>query len=212
MNDVPRQPQGTPVGGQFAPDRKPEGGDIEVKFADNKSYNAQGTALHPPLPRDARQVVDFWATVEMPDHLLGNIATADLSIPYGGARMYYKDALKAHKELVKDVHRPAWRRKGDYREDSIPYLKDLYSMRLHHLQKSPRHIPPDELQQVARMGHASIQGRTLEFSEAQRVFDALFPYGNETKTPREIWNKYALWEIENAFFERVKYRLAVPQK
>ena len=208
-NFIPRHSRGTPVGGRFSERLLPEGDSdlIEVGLTDNKSYNAQGSAMHPPIPRDARQVVDFWSSVEMPDHLLNNIAIADVAIDWGGARPYYKDAIKQHKELVKDAHRPAWRRKKHYDESKIVGIQNLYSERLHALLMSPRSIPSEELMQVARMGHAFIQARSLSQTEGDKVRDAVFPFGNQTTTPRKIWLHYTLWEVEPAFFERTKYRM-----
>lgn len=206
---TPRHSRGTPIGGQFSERILPEGDVnlIAVDLSDNKSYNSQGSAIHPPIPRDARQVVDFWSSVEMPDHLLNNIAIADLAIDWGGARPYYKDALKQHKERLKDSHRPAWRRKTHYNENEIVGYQNLYSAQLHALMESPRSIPAEELMQVARMGHAFIQARNLPQAEGDKVRSAVFPFGSQTTTPKDIWFHYALWEVEPAFFERTKYRL-----
>ena len=211
MSDLPRRHRGTPIGGQFAEDRKPSDVDlIEVKLTDNKSYNSQGSAIHPPLPRDARQVLEFWTNVDMPDHLLNNIAVADLAVGVGGARLYYKDAVKEHKERLKDIHRPAWRRKNHYNEADVPGLQNLLSQQFQAIQEGPRAIPPEELQQVSRMAHVFVQARSLPKEEGDKCRDAVFSFGTETKTPRQVWNQYTLWEIEPALFERTKYRLLLP--
>lgn len=62
MSEQARQPQGVPVGGQFAPMAKPESG-IELRPLD-------GSFLYPPIFTSATDVVDFWSRVEIPDEVL----------------------------------------------------------------------------------------------------------------------------------------------
>lgn len=206
---IPRAPKGTPRGGEFAERLLPPSDTI---LADDSSYNAQGSAIHPPIPRDARQVVNFWTTVEMPDHLINNVIIADMPNGFGGARIGdYKKSLKWHQDIVKDLHRPAWRRKNFVEESRVPDLKRMWGQRLEALQKGKRKIPREEVQQVTRMAQAYLQSWRLPNEEGKRVRDAKFSYGTTTKTPREIWDYYCLWEIEPAFFEATKYRYIEPQ-
>lgn len=61
MTEQPRDPKGTPTGGQFISARRSESG---------VSLKTEGSFLFPPPMRTPEEVIDFYSSVEIPDQVL----------------------------------------------------------------------------------------------------------------------------------------------
>lgn len=73
--EQPRQPGGTPAGGQFATMSRREP-DVSLANLSDDEYNADASFEYPPLPRSVEQHVAFWSRVKVPDAVCARVRAA----------------------------------------------------------------------------------------------------------------------------------------
>jgi hypothetical protein len=194
MTTSPRQPAGTSEGGRFATDhrdrpavRLDEGADggivVDMGTAiDDEAYNATGTYAHPPIPRNAQQVIKFWITTTIPDRVLERVAEAYV-LRNLARRASADQASRGLGNLLKR------------NRDQATLSQQL-------AERQPEDAIPDHLlTDIVRLGLMFRQANALPEDECQRLSNAQFTLnaGDVHTTPYEVWVKYELEEIEGAF-------------
>lgn len=85
MTEQPREPRGTPTGGQFSHGQR-RGANVALAPLD-------GSFLFPPPMRTAEEIIDFWSRVEIPDEALARM------------QRVYRDSRES---LLRDWPAAAW--------------------------------------------------------------------------------------------------------
>lgn len=191
----PRQPPGVPVGGQFASGSRdrarvalgsdPDGA-IHVDLAtatSDEDYNATGSYSHPPIARSPEQVIKFWLTTKIPDHVLDQVADAYAS--RNERRRAVAEANPAHKGI---------RRSTREAHAALEQVAD---------RQGYGQLPDWLLADVVRLGCLYRQSWQLTEGNDRRLREARFRLtaeGDEV-TPAQVWKQYELAEIEGAFVD-----------
>lgn len=183
----PRHPAGVPAGGQFAPGSQERSSIVLIDEADDgalhidmssatsdEDYNRTGTYAHPPIPRNAKQVIKFWLTAQIPDRVLDQVSAA-----YDARTAQLRAPAERTGLLRKAAPNPA---------DGVNPQR-------------PEQLAPYYLADVVRLGCMYRQAAALESDEATRLAGADFTLNNGAiaMSPRDAWYFYDLASIEGAF-------------
>lgn len=167
-----------------------------------------GTWSYPPsVGISTDEMAHFWATVKLHDSTISAIEVADRwGRSTEGARQH--DA-----QLLNQLKKPLGWSSRQQRKDPEGYARDRAlgesfksRFKFERVQNHWGLIPNGEYRDVVRIGAYWAQIGFLDETRGGEPGRVLFEMsGGKKVTAPEIWNKYWLWEIEDAWFGRWKY-------
>jgi hypothetical protein len=157
---------------------------------------------YPPAPtRDVEKMAHFWSTVLIPDGGLMNLENADRDRDF----FTYEDEFRKWQNAG-----PAWtaRRRKKYPDEWAKSSAESLARKamVDKVRFSQGLIPRSELRDVARLGAFWEQASELDDeSRAEAAATEFVTSSGEVLKPLDVVQKYRLWEISGAFFNRVRY-------
>jgi hypothetical protein len=166
---------------------------------------SEGTWQFPPPWSDVDELARFFATVEISDSSIANIEAADRT---------GRDILAAESAFSQwRVTQPTLTRRYEKKhpKESAAQMAEAgrRSARLDKIRFEQGFIPRSELRDVARLGGFIISCDGLDQDARVKARRMRFRLGSgDIVEAGDIWAKYELREIAEAFFNRVKYQRA----
>lgn len=175
-----RQPGGAPagIGGEFAERYYPT---VDIPL----NLDSGGTYAYPSSPETADEFVEFWRTVEIPEHVLRRVDAA------------YKEAWNARRTYLgiefEQANPIPWREKerAAYEERKEAYKREK-------LANLPASIHPTQVRPLVRVAKMHWASRHLPPAELAKFQEMTFQVPGETK--RTAAKLVAAWELEKIAF------------
>jgi hypothetical protein len=193
---INRQPQGIPVGGQFAPNQHSE---APIRLFDR----TDGSFLNPAPSATADHCIQFWSNVEIPDEIIDQVVDAyakfrsaeidsDMDKEMGQWRERWVAANPAPRG-GRQLEEHQERYKADfetYRQSVLPGI----------LSKRPERLGEYDTRQLIRAAKMLIhRPNSQRFpGEGDKVLNEPVELFDGTLTVLEIDKKYSLWDIRQS--------------
>lgn len=188
-----RQPQGIPVGGQFAPTQHAE---APIRLFDRND----GSFLNPAPSATAEHCIAFWSNVEIPDEIIDQVVVAyakhrSAEIDSDMEKIMAKWSAKWQEQNPppsKDKHLPEYQQRfrsehEAYRQSVLPAVEA----------KRPKGLGSYDTRQLIRAANMLIHRPNAKRfpGEEDKVLDYKIELFDEELTVMEIQDKYNLYEI-----------------
>lgn len=189
---INRQPQGIPVGGQFAPNQHSE---APIRLFDR----TDGSFLNPAPSATAEHCIQFWSNVEIPDEIIDQVA--DAYVKYRSEEIdrdmdqvmgQWRTNWEAQNPVPKDKQLPEYQQRfkteyEQYRQSVLPGV----------MAKRPERLGEYDTRQLIRAAKMLVhRPNSQRFpGEGDKVLNEPVELFDETATVLEIDKKYNLYDI-----------------
>ncbi|WP_422759063.1 hypothetical protein [Paenarthrobacter sp. C1] len=189
---INRQPQGIPVGGQFAANKHSE---APIRLFDR----TDGSFLNPAPSATAEHCIQFWSNVEIPDEIIDQVNDAyakfrsdEIDRDMEAEMAQWRAVWEGQNPVPKEKHLAEYQQrfKSEYEQHRLAILPRVTV-------KRPERLGEYDTRQLIRaakmLAHRPNSQRFP--GEGDKVLNEPVELFDETLTVLEIDKKYSLWDI-----------------
>ncbi|GAA4033905.1 hypothetical protein GCM10023063_17210 [Arthrobacter methylotrophus] len=192
---INRQPQGIPVGGQFAPNKHAE---APIRLFDR----TDGSFLNPAPSATAEHCIQFWSSVEIPDEIIdqvvaeyGRTRSAEIDADMEAAMSQWRASWEARNPVPKDKYLAEYQQrfKEEYEQYRLSILPGVTA-------KRPERLGQYDTRQLIRATKMLIHRPHPDRfpGEDEKVLNEKIELFDGELTVLEIERKYRLSQVRNA--------------
>lgn len=192
---INRQPQGIPVGGQFAPNQHSE---APIRLFDR----TDGSFLNPAPSATAEHCIAFWSAVEIPDEIIDQVVdayaksrSAEIDTDMEQIMAQWRTRWEEQNPAPKDKHLPEYQQrfKNEYEQHLQAVMPGVVA-------KRPERLGEYDTRQLIRAAKMLVhRPNSRRFpGEGDKVLAETIELFDEELTVLEIDEKYNLYDIRYA--------------